>query len=184
MKTLRMKRVKKFYVIYFNGFSLKNEEVLFKDFLYEDDTCVVGFSYGAQKALEYVYHTKERIDKLILLSPAFFQTEKPSFIRTQLRYFEANKKTYVEQFLMNVVYPSSFTLAPYLDIGTKEELEALLSYKWDKAKIQYILDRGISIEVFLGMNDKIIDSAKAKDFFSETITYLLRDTGHILKEGK
>ena len=45
------------------------------------------------RAFEYVYHfTTQRIDTLILISPAFFQTEKPSFIRTQLRYFEAGQR--------------------------------------------------------------------------------------------
>ena len=46
----------------------------------ESAYCVAGFSYGAQQAFEYVYHATERIDRLILLSPAFFQTQKPSFV--------------------------------------------------------------------------------------------------------
>ena len=62
---------------YFNGFSLQNEEELFSEYLLQSELCVAGFSYGAQKAFEYVYKSKERIDRLILLSPAFFQTQKP-----------------------------------------------------------------------------------------------------------
>ena len=93
-------------MIYFNGFSLQNEKELFAPYLVDSDYCVAGFSYGAQQAFEYVYHAKERIDRLILLSPAFFQTQKPSFIRTQLRYFEAGQEAYVKQFLANVSYPS------------------------------------------------------------------------------
>jgi len=170
-------------VIYFNGFSLKGEEALFEDYINEGDTCVVGFSFGAQKAFDYVYHAKERVDRLILLSPAFFQTEKSSFIRTQLRYFEAGEKSYVKQFLNNVIYPSIFPLSDYLKVGTKEELKSLLTYKWDKDKIQTVLNKGTSIEVFIGEEDKIIDSTKAKDFFSQTTCYLLKDTGHLLKES-
>ena len=95
---------------YFNGFSLQNEENYFKEYLNKSELCVAGFSYGAQKAFEYVYKSKERVDRLILLSPAFFQTQKPSFVRTQLRYFEAGQEAYVKQFCQNVASPSSVDL--------------------------------------------------------------------------
>ena len=167
---------------YFNGFSLHNEEELFTPYLMNSDYCVAGFSYGAQQAFEYVYHTKKRIDRLILLSPAFFQTQKPSFIRTQLRYFEAGQEAYVKQFLANVAYPSKQDLSNYLQIGTKEELEALLTYQWDDQKIQEVLDRGTTIEVFLGKDDKIIDAQTAFDFFEPlTTTYFIKSVGHLLR---
>lgn len=168
---------------YFNGFSLQNEKELFTPYLVNSDYCVAGFSYGAQQAFEYVYHAKERIDRLILLSPAFFQTQKPSFIRTQLRYFEAGQEAYVKQFLANVTYPSKLDLSNYLKVGTKEELEALLTYVWDKKKIQEIQDRGTTIEVFLGAEDKIIDTKATFDFFSPLdITYFMKNMGHLLKQ--
>ena len=167
---------------YFNGFSLQNEEELFSTYLLNSDYCVAGFSYGAQQAFEYVYHAKERIDRLILLSPAFFQTQKPSFTRTQLRYFEAGKEDYVKQFLANVTYPSSLDLSNYLKVGTNEELEALLTYVWDKKKIQEVLDRGTTIEVFFGQDDKIIDAQQAFDFFAPlTTTYFVKGVGHLLR---
>jgi len=167
---------------YFNGFSLQKEKELFTPYLTQSAYCVAGFSYGAQQAFEYVYHATERIDRLILLSPAFFQTQKPSFVRTQLRYFEAGQEAYVKQFLSNAAYPSSFDLSKYLKVGTKEELEALLSYSWDHKKIQEVLDRGTTIEVFLGENDKIIDAQVAFDFFRPlTTTYFMKRVGHILK---
>ena len=167
---------------YFNGFSLQNEEELFKEYVIESDLCVVGFSYGAQQAFEYVYHLKERIDRLILLSPAFFQTQKQSFVRTQLRYFEAGQEAYVKQFLENVTSPASLDLSDYLKVGTKEELESLLTYVWDEKKIQKILDRGTTIEVFLGKEDKILDSQEAFDFFAPlTTVYFIKNAGHLLK---
>jgi len=170
------------YVRYFNGFSLQNEENFFSEYLIESDLCVAGFSYGAQQAFEYAYHSKERIDRLILLSPAFFQTQKPSFIRTQLRYFEAGQEAYVKQFIANVAYPSKIDLSSYLKVGTKEELEALLTYKWDTDKINEVLDRGTTIEVFLGKDDKIIDAQAAFELFSPlTTTYFIKDVGHLLK---
>ena len=187
MKTSHMTSVKRFYekyfnMLYFNGFSLQNEEELFKDFTIESDLCVAGFSYGAQKAFEYVYNSKERIDRLILLSPAFFQTQKPSFIRTQLRYFKAGQEAYVKQFLQNVTFPSNLDLSNYLKVGTREDLEELLTYTWEKEKIEEVLDRGITIEVFLGIEDKIIDAQVVFNFFSPlSTTYFMKDMGHILK---
>jgi len=167
---------------YFNGFSLQNEENYFKEYFNKSELCVAGFSYGAQKAFEYVYKSKERIDRLILLSPAFFQTQKPSFVRTQLRYFEAGQEAYVKQFCQNVASPSSVDLSNYLHVGTKEELESLLTYTWDEEKIQAVLARGTIIEVFLGLEDKIINSKDAYDFFSPlTTVYSMKNVGHLLQ---
>jgi pimeloyl-ACP methyl ester carboxylesterase len=168
---------------FYSGFSLQHEEELFENYLLKSDYTVAGFSYGAQKAFEYAYQSKERIERLILLSPAFFQTKKQSFIRTQLRYFDSGKETYVEQFLKNVAFPCDVSLTNYLSVGTKEELEALLTYVWDKEKIQTLLDRGVTIEVFLGAEDKIIDIQEAISFFSsDCTTYTFKNTGHLLAE--
>ncbi len=167
---------------YFNGFSLQNEEGLFREYLTNDAFTVVGFSYGAQQAFEYTYASNERIDRLILLSPAFFQTQKASFVRTQLRYFEAGQEAYVKHFLENISYPSNVNLAPYLNIGTKDELDALLSYVWEEEKIQTLLDKGITIEVFLGEEDKITHVEDAQAFFrKQCTTYSTKGCGHILK---
>jgi len=182
MKTLRMKLVKKSYVKYFNGFSLQGEEHLFESHFSKSDTTVVGFSYGAQKAFEYVYHTKNRVDKLVLLSPAFFQTQEKSFIRAQLRYYDTGHNNYIQQFLLNTKYPSTVDISKYLQKGTKEELAFLLHYQWSEDKIKEVLDRHITIEVFLGSNDKIINIRETSHFFSMTATYIIKGAGHLLKE--
>jgi len=170
---------------YFNGFSLRGEEALFGDFLVRSDLCVAGFSYGAQQALEYVYHTKERVDRLILLSPAFFQTKPPAFIRTQLRYFkadkEADKEAYISQFLANVAFPSQEDLSSHLHAGSDEDLEALLRYRWEEEKLREITARGTVIEVFLGGQDKIIDAEAALAFFEPlAVNYYIKEAGHLL----
>ncbi len=168
---------------YFNGFSLQNEEKIFADYLTKSAYTVAGFSYGAQQAFEYAYASEKRVEKLILLSPAFFQTQKASFIRTQLRYFEAGQEAYVKQFLSNVAYPSEINLSEYLNIGTKEELEALLTYTWDEDKLQALSERGTTIEVFLGEDDKILDAEEAITFFKKTCTlYSIKKSGHLLLE--
>ncbi|SFV57325.1 hypothetical protein MNB_SV-12-698 [hydrothermal vent metagenome] len=166
---------------YFSGFALKGEKKFFKKYIIDSDFCVVGFSYGAQRAFEYVYSSSNRIDRLILLSPAFFQNHKKSFIRTQLRYFKADQESYTKQFLKNVSYPSDIKLSDYLDTGSYEELESLLSYIWDREKILELRERGVTIEVFIGGEDKIVDSGKSFEFFSDiSTTYLLKDFGHLL----
>jgi pimeloyl-ACP methyl ester carboxylesterase len=176
-----MKRAGRSSLRYFNGFSLRGEERFFSPYLIESELCVAGFSYGAQQALEYVLHTKERVDRLILLSPAFFQTQKPSFIRAQLRYFDAGKDAYVSQFLENVAYPSSVDLGPCLCVGEKIELESLLCYVWEEEKIRAVQERGTVIEVFLGGNDRVIDAKAAYDFFTPLcVTYYIREAGHLL----
>lgn len=166
---------------YFNGFSLRQEAGLFTEYIIDNDFSVAGFSYGAQQAFEYVYAAKERIDRLILLSPAFFQIQKPSFIRTQLRYFDAQRDAYIGQFLLNAAYPSKMDLGQYLKAGTKKELEALLTYCWDVEKIRKVIERGTVIEVFLGKKDKIINAQEAFDFFAPlATTYFIKDAGHLL----
>jgi len=166
---------------YFNGFALKGEETFFKEQLVESDYVVAGFSYGAQQAFEYAYQSTKRIDRLILLSPAFFQNHKKSFIRTQLRYFKADEKAYTQTFLENVAYPSTINLSEYLTEGTAEELEALLTYVWDEEKMKALEERGVVIEVFMGRKDKIVDAGKSLEFFSKYLTvYEMKEQGHLL----
>lgn len=177
-----MHRHKRSSVKYFSGFSLSTEASLFAPYIDESDFSVAGFSYGAQQAFEYVYsHPQERVERLVLLSPAFFQTQKRSFIRTQLRYFDQDREAYIEQFLANVSYPSTLDLRSYLSVAKKEELERLLDYKWEREKIETVLARGTSIEVYFGAKDKIIPSDEAFAFFALlTTSYMIEDTGHIL----
>lgn len=166
---------------YFNGFSLKREEIFFREQLINSEYVVAGFSYGAQRAFEYVLNSTERLDRLILISPAFFQNHKKSFIKTQLRYFKANKESYREEFLKNVVYPSSTALNEFITDGSYEELDDLLSYTWDEDKIISLLKRGTVIEVFMGDADKIVDFEKSFEFFSKLVpVYLFKGKGHLL----
>ncbi len=60
---------------------------------------------------------------------------------------------------------ASVDLSSYLKVGEKEELEALLTYWWDINKIKEVLARSTVIEVFLNVEDKIVDAQKTLDFF-------------------
>ncbi len=166
---------------FFSGFSLANEDKLFKDYIINSDFSVVGFSYGAIKAFEYAYNTRDRVDRLILLSPAFFQNQPKNYARRQLRYFQNSPQEYTKQFLLNVAYPNNINLNQYLKEGSVDELKELLEYQWDKDRIKTLQEKGIIIEIFLGSDDKIIDTKSIFNFFSKIITtYMIKNTGHLL----
>jgi len=163
---------------YFSGFCLQNEQALFESFTYKGDFCVVGFSYGAQKVLEYVFTCKERVDKLQLISPAFFQDKSDKFKKLQTLSFRKNPELYCENFLKNV---TSQDLSQYFKMGTLKDLQELLYYNWDKSKLRKLVENGVEIEVYLGEKDKIIDALHVKSFFQEFATiYYIKDGGHIL----
>lgn len=163
---------------YFNGFCLENESDLFDEFTCKRDFCVVGFSYGAQKALEYTFTCLERIDKLQLISPAFFIDKSDKYKKTQTIHFRKNSDLYCKNFLENVTCKD---ISRYFKKGTFKELKELLFYEWDIDKIKEIKKRGIEIEVYLGEKDKIINAEETKNFFQEFATiYYIKDKGHIL----
>ena len=83
---------------YFSGFCLENESELFKKFTCSGDFCVVGFSYGAQNALEYTSTCKKRIDKLQLISPAFFMDKSEKFKKLQIIAFRRDSDLYCKNF--------------------------------------------------------------------------------------
>ena len=168
---------------YFNGFSLINEKELFNEYLNKSEFSVIGFSYGAIKAFEYTLNSNERIDKLILISPAFFQNQNEKFKRLQLINFKKNPNLYIDNFLKNITYPSNINLNKYLNKGTFEELEELLNYEWSIEKLDNLIKKNIKIEIYLGESDKIIDSNLAKIFFIDFATiYFIKSVGHILKD--
>jgi len=166
--------------LYFNGFSLKNEEELFEEYREQSDFIVSGFSYGAIKAFEYTIQTEKRIDKLQLFSPAFFSDKDKKYKRMQLMYFKKDAKTYCDNFLYNSEFTSDL-IKKYFTMGTFEELEELLNYEWTQENMNILKEKNITIEVFLGANDKIIDAQKAVEFFREYgEVYYIKEKGHIL----
>lgn len=182
MSLSRKKRRERCCVRFFSGFLFANEHKLFGKYLRDDDFTVAGFSHGAQKALEFALTGETRIDRLILLSPAFFQEKEEAFKRAQKLYFATNKERYVKNFLQSVVYPATERdISAYLQEGSQEELDALLEYVWDQDKLATLKSQGMEIEVFLGASDRIIDAEKVADFFAQNATvYLIKEAGHLL----
>lgn len=174
---------------FFSGFCFKDEKELFTEYLIENDFTISGFSYGAIKAyeetFEKVVEKKERVDKLQLFSPAFFQSKDAKFKKLQLMFFKKDEDEYIKNFVENVKYSSSKDgskdIEKYLEKGTYKELEELLNYVWSEEKLQELVEKGVKIEVFLGSEDLIIDSPKAKDFFKNYATvYYFKEKGHLL----
>lgn len=162
---------------YFSGFCLKDESELFKSFTCKGDFCVVGFSYGAQKALEYVFTCKDRVDQLQLISPAFFEDQSDKFKKLQTISFRKDSDIYCKNFLQNI----GLSDMKFFEKGTAEELKELLYYKWDINKLTELKKRGIQIEVYLGADDNIVNSLHVKEFFQEFATvYYIKNKGHVL----
>lgn len=172
-------------MIFFSGFSLQNESELFLEYLDNDlnnPYVVAGFSYGAIRALEYTLQADHRIDKLILLSPAWFCNKSRAFIKTQLIYYKKDPEAYIANFLKNVAYPTHIDLQPYRGDSDVSELETLLTYPWPEEKLHAIAKRKIEIETYLGGEDRILDAYEAYDFFKKVSTcYLFKPFGHLLR---
>lgn len=167
---------------FYSGFSLTNDRHFFDAYILDNDYTVAGFSYGAIKAAIYAVNANSRIDTLQLFSPAFFQTTKSSFKRLQLASFFSDPETYCKRFIYSCFAPAEMQDLD-VNVGTIEELNELLKFVWDESLLQKILDKGIRIEVYLGMKDRIIDAAAARDFF---ITYAtvtsMPNANHFLQE--
>lgn len=166
---------------FYSGFSLKDEKSLFEEYVIENDFTLSGFSFGAQKAFEKALNSSERTDTLQLFSPAFFQDKDEKYKRMQLMFFKKDAQSYCENFLKNVVYPSEKNITNYFQKGSYEELDELLHYVWNEEKLQALVEKGTTIEVYVGAEDKIVDAQKIKSFFLEYATvYFIKNAGHIL----
>ncbi len=169
---------------FFSGFSLQNEKEFFKDYIDESEYCVAGFSYGAIKALAFVKTQLQmgvRVDRLQLLSPAFFQTKEKKFKKLQLMGYKKNKQKYLESFMQSCFAP--YSVQKVQQVETKEEeLQELLEYVWNDEDFAYLEKKGVVVEVFLGGKDSIIDVEGAREFFLQNaiVTYI-KDANHFLQ---
>jgi len=166
--------------LYFSGFCLESESELFQEYKIENDFTVSGFSYGAIKAVQYILKNDTRVDKLQLFSPAYFNDKSTKYKRMQLIYFGKDSNTYCDNFLQNCGF-SSEAKQKYFSLGTVDELEELLNYEWDESIMQSIVDKGTKIEIYLGSEDKIVNTKKALEFFRNYgEVYYLKEKEHIL----
>ncbi len=168
---------------FYSGFSLKNEQHYFKEYISSSQYTVCGFSYGAIKALRYaqeMLRQKKRVDTIQLFSPAFFQTKEEKFKKLQLLGYRKNQDTYLREFIASCFSPYEKKIVES-DKNSIEELEELLYYEWDIDELNELVRRGLKIEVYLGGRDAIIDATGAREFFLQvaTVTYI-KDANHFL----
>ncbi len=171
---------------FFSGFSLNNEQAYFNEYIKEDDYTVVGFSYGAIKALEEVLRLEEegiRVDTLQLLSPAFFQTKEEKFRRLQLLSYKKHEALYIKQFTRGCFTPLSKLNVEHIETKS-EELRELLYYVWSEDDFSLLKEKGVKVEIYLGGEDKIIDVEAAREFFRHvgTLTYI-KKANHFLQKN-
>jgi len=166
--------------LYFSGFSLNNEKELFNEYIIENNYTISGFSYGAIRAFEYALNSHKRVDLVQLFSPAFFNDKDKKYKRMQLMFFRKDSQQYCDNFLLNCGFNKEVK-KNYFSIGTFKELEELLNYNWEAEKLLQLVKKNIKIEVYLGSEDKIIDSSKALEFFRKfSEVYYIKNKGHIL----
>ena len=168
------------HLIFFSGFGFTNEQTLFEKYLPRNasDTTIAGFSLGAIRAFMQLENSKKRVDRLLLLSPAFFQDKDDAFKRLQLQSFVKNPQQYMDIFYRQCGNCSDvFHSNDY----NKNDLELLLNFQWDKiALIRY---RNIKIDIILGGKDNIISAQNAMEFFGScgaNITYI-KNANHLLQ---
>jgi len=169
---------------FYSGFSLKDEEYLFSDFLTDTEYGVCGFSYGAIKAFTDVKERLSkgrRVDTLTLLSPAFFQTKPLKFKKLQLMGYKKSKEAYMKEFISLCFSPHKKKIVGSCETGI-EELDELLNYEWISKELELLHQQGVKIEVYLGGKDKIIDVESAREFFLKvsTVTYI-KNANHFLQ---
>ena len=171
---------------FFSGFCICNEKDLFKKFLEEKEFSIAGFSYGAQKVIDYALNSNERIDKIQLFSPAFFDYNK-KIIDLNLKAFKKDKNEYIKKFLTKAgidkwkIENGKWKIKVEkikIDYCTYNDLEKLFTFEWGKIKKL----KNIKIEVFLGESDKIISVKKAYEFFRNYAdVYFIKKANHFLR---
>lgn len=168
---------------FYSGFALSGDQHFFDPYLNHSDYTVAGFSYGAIKAAHYAAESHDRIDTLQLFSPAFFQTKKESFRRLQMGGYFKDAERYLENFLTSCFAPSP--VAPItLGSNDAESLQELLYYEWRPELLAAIRVKRIRIEVYLGLDDQVIDVSGAREFFLPYATVIsIRKGNHFLQEN-
>ncbi len=170
---------------FFSGFGFRGEKALFKEYLDFDMYNLAGFSYGAQKALqEAVKDVKEgkRVQKLQLLSPAFFNTLPKRIKLKELENFVKNKKLYMDFFYKKAAYPYRGDITPFKAEPELSALKELLFFIWRDEDLRLLKDAGVEIEVYQGDFDKIVNPKEVEEFFAPFASlYMIKGVGHLLR---
>ena len=179
---------------FFGGFGFSDEvrifEPILRDLGYFEAICnpysVCGFSYGAQKAVDYAVDALKngnRINCVILLSPAFFNDKSADFVAQQLQNFAKNRAIYMKAFYKNIgVCVGDEAHLRKVETLDSRILEKCLRYQFKSADLEALKARGVEIIAILGGADKIINANAANEFFSTFgIVYFIKNANHLLR---
>ncbi len=170
---------------FFSGFGFVNESVLFEEWLLKGAYDVSGFSMGAIKAIEYAYNEvlqQRRINSLLLFSPCMLAHKGLAFKRLQLSSFQKDPQNYMDNFYQ--VVGLNARLEHFKKRGSLEELEFLLNYKYSDHTIRLLLEKGVKIEVFVGLEDKITDIQALLEFFTPLVqVWQFKGHNHLLQKS-
>ena len=177
---------------FFGGFGFKDDVQILTPILHDlgylegNPYNICGFSYGAQKAVDYAVDSLKngsRINCVILLSPAFFNDKSDDFVAQQLQNFAKNRTIYMKAFYKNIgVSADDETYLREVETLDSRILEKCLRYKFKGADLEALSARGVEIVVLLGGVDKIINANVANEFFSKYgVVYFIKNANHLLK---
>ncbi|CCB79394.1 hypothetical protein HBZC1_04080 [Helicobacter bizzozeronii CIII-1] len=178
---------------YFSGFGFQGEAWLFEWIL---KPCglydVAGFSYGAICALEYIYgqvKQGKRTQRLILIAPCMLAHKSQAFKNLQLKAYQQNPQAYMQAFFekigWNALLAQDPSLARYAHLGSLQDLQTLLNYHYDPQKLEFLCDQGVRLEVFIGLEDAIMDAKALCAFFRDYgCVWQFKGANHLLIKAK
>jgi len=172
-------------VTFFSGFGFCCEKALFREYLEEGEFVVAGFSYGAQKALKEVLSRLEegrRVERLQLLSPAYFDHLPKALKVREIENFMRNPDLYMRLFYRKAAYPYTGDVAPFTRRPELSQLKELLFFQWKGEELERLREAGVVLEVYIGSLDKIVPPQRVAEFFKAYGTlYQIEGVGHLLR---
>ncbi|TSA87024.1 pimelyl-ACP methyl ester esterase BioV [Helicobacter mehlei] len=178
---------------YFSGFGFQREEWLFESIL---KPCglydVAGFSYGAICALEYACEQvkqNKRIQRLVLIAPCMLAHKSQAFKNLQLKAYQQNPHAYMQAFFEKIGWSALLaqdpSLARYTHLGSLQDLQILLNYHYAPEKLEFLCARGVRLEVFIGLEDAIMDAKALCVFFRNYgCVWQFKGANHLLIKAK
>ena len=179
---------------FFGGFGFKDEVRIFEPLLRDlgyfgaNPYNICGFSYGAQKAVRLALESLEsgkRVNRILLLSPAFFNDKDLAFKDAQIRAFAKNPALYMKAFYKNIgLQKIDERYLREVDSLDSRILEQCLRYEFKDAEMGLLKSCGVEIVAILGSADKIINAEATNAFFVQYgIVYLIKGANHLLREA-
>ncbi|MEY4504366.1 MAG: hypothetical protein RL154_660, partial [Pseudomonadota bacterium] len=113
-------------------------------------------------------------------SPAYFCNISSDVKYSEIVIFNSHQKLWFKQF-----YSKCGAIKSYCSSvnATEENLKKLFYYNWSKDNFNILSQKGISIDIFFGSDDKILQIDDAIEFFKPFVRqiFLIKNASHTLK---